>query len=116
MSFSKGEIISFDFEMPDGRGWLPHSGVILSCNDVYEHDKCYVCVMMSSNGERDKFSFVVDDNMVDKPNNRSDSQVRCHLITYVREKHIQHKNPFNKLKPQAFERLIAYINEAVFDV
>jgi hypothetical protein len=42
---------------------------------------------------------------------------RCHLITYVREIHIKsdNGNPFNKLKSQALERLLAHINVAVFD-
>ena len=54
--------------------------------------------------------------MLDKPGNTQNSQVRCHLITYVREVHIKQSLPYNKLKPLAFERLIAHINDAVFDV
>ena len=116
MPFTKGEIVSFSFQMPDGSGWVPHSGVILSCDDVYTHDKCYVCAMLSSNGVNDLFSFHLYDTDLEQPSNKANSQVRCHLITYCIESDLQTSKPFNKLKKQAFERLIAKINDAVFDV
>jgi hypothetical protein len=54
--------------------------------------------------------------MLDKPSNKPNSQVRCHLITYVLEKDITSTYPLNKLKPVAFERLINYINDNVFEI
>lgn len=116
MAFDKGGIISFSFQMPDMSGWIEHSGIILSCSDVYKHDKCYVCAMMSSNGASDKFSFPLTDKDLNKPSNKADSQVRCHLITYVLEDDLKISNPHNSLKKQAFERLIAHINASVFDI
>lgn len=116
MQFDKGDIISFRFQMPDLSGWIKHPGVILSCADVYTHDKCYVCAMMSSNGASDKFSFPLTDKDLDKPSNKTNSQVRCHLITYVLEDDLSISNPHNRFKKQAFERLIAHINAVVFEV
>jgi hypothetical protein len=116
MPFEKGEIISFTFQMPDNGDWKVHSAVILSCEDVYNHDKLYVCAMMTSNGVNDIFSFPLTNNDLESRSNKDNSQVRCHLITYVLEEDIHHSNPFNKLKKQAFERLIAQINVSVFDV
>lgn len=116
MPFEKAEIIAFTFQIPNTGDWINHSGVILSCDDVYRHDKCYVCAMMTSNGSQDQFSFPLTDNDLEKPSNKVNSQVRCHLITYVLEGDIAHSKPYNKLKKQAFERLIAHINTAVFDV
>jgi PemK-like, MazF-like toxin of type II toxin-antitoxin system len=116
MPFEKGEIISFTFQMPDNGDWVEHPAVILSCDDVYKHDKCYVCAMMTSNGANDIFSFPLQHNDLEKKSNKPNSQVRCHLITYVLEADIHHSNPFNKLKKQSFERLIAQINVSVFDI
>ncbi|WP_114937544.1 hypothetical protein [Mucilaginibacter endophyticus] len=116
MPFNQGDIISFTFQMPDDGSWVNHSGVVLSCLDVYNHDKCYLCAMMSSNGVTDKFSFPLTDNDLQNPSNKKNSQVRCHLITYVLEADLQLSNPYNKLKPIAFQRLIAHINASVFDL
>ena len=72
--------------------------------------------MMTSSNVNDRFSFHLNDSMLDNPKSKSTSQIRTHLITYVLERHIYQTNPSNKLKPHAFERLIAHINDAVFDV
>lgn len=116
MPFHKGEIIFAEFEIPNTGQWVKHPGVIISCNEVYNHDKCYICAMMTSNNQNDRFSFHLNNAMLDKPGNTLHSQVRVHLITYILEKHIYQSDPSNKLKDQAFERLIAHINDAVFDV
>ena len=116
MPFSKGEIISFQFKEPKTGKLLEHPGVIISCDEVYAHDKCYVCAMMSSNGKKDRFSFPLTNVDLIKPNNKTNSQVRCHLITYVLESDLKQSNPYNKLTKQAFERLIAHISVFVFDV
>jgi hypothetical protein len=116
MSFNKGDIVSLDFEMPDTGIYIKHSVVIISCDEVYNHDKCYICAMMTSNGIIDPFSFKIDNSMLDKPGNKSNSQVRCHLITYVLERHIIPSQPYNKLKPQAIERLLAYISAIRFEI
>ncbi len=116
MPFKQGEVVSFDFRMPDDGNWEKHSAVILSCNDVYKHDKLYLCAMMSSNGVDDLFSFHLTDSDLEQPSSKENSQVRCHLLAYAFEEDLQQSNPYNKLKSQSFERLIAYINSAVFDV
>ena len=115
MPFNKGDIVFLAFEMPHSGNYDPHPGVVLSCIDVYNKDRCYICAMMTSRPINDKFSFHLDDDMLDEPNDRDISQVRCHLITYVRERCLLERTPRNKLKPQALERLMAYINEVVFE-
>ncbi|WP_439582948.1 type II toxin-antitoxin system PemK/MazF family toxin [Dyadobacter bucti] len=117
MPFEKGDIISLNFEMPDTGDFIEHPGVVISCLDVYNHDRCYICVMMTSNDADDQFTFRLNDAMLERPNSKSTSQVRCHLITYVREIHINSNlgRPFNRLKRQALERLMAHINTNVFD-
>lgn len=116
MSFKKGDIVSLDFEMPNSGAYIEHSAVIISCDAVYNHDKCYICAMMTSNAIIDRFSFKIDNSMLDKPSNKTNSQVRCHLITYVLERHIKPLQPYNKLKTQAIERLLAYIAVVTFDL
>lgn len=98
MPFYKGEIICFSFQMPhNGDNWVPHSAVILSCTEVYNKDRCYVCAMMTSNGVSDKFSFPLNNSDLERTSNKTNSQVRCHLITYVLEDDITHSDPYNKL-------------------
>ena len=116
MPFKKGDIVFVDFEMPGTGGFKEHPGVVLSGLDVYENDRCYLFAMMTSNNTADKFTFRLDNSMLEKPSDAIKSQVRCNLITYVLEKHIRERKPANRLKPLAFERLIAYINEVVCEV
>ena len=115
--FSKGDIIALDFELPHNGDYIEHPAVIISSRNVYKADKVYICVMMTSNKKRDVFSFPVNDNMLESPGNKPDSQVRCHLITYVLEKHIKTKNGlrYNRLNTLTLERLMAQINEIVFE-
>ena len=117
MPFQKGDVVSLQFEMPDTGAFKEHPAIIISCPEVHQHDSCYVCVMMTSNGASDRFTFRLTDEMLAYPNNRQDSQVRCHMITYVRERdiHSQSGRPFNKLQPLHMDRLLEYINMVVFD-
>ena len=116
MSFKKGDIVSFDFEMPNTGEYVHHSAVVLSCDEMYEHEKCYLCAMMTSNGASDRFTFKIEDSMLDKPSSKADTQVRCHLITYVWEGDIsQTRSPLNRIKSSAMQRLLERINVNVLD-
>jgi hypothetical protein len=115
MSFEKGDIVSLEFEIPNSGKYVEHSAIVLSCKEVYNHDKCYICAMMTSNAAIDRFTFRINDSMLDKPSSKPNSQVRCHLITYVLEKHIIPPKPYNKMNKQGMERLMAHIIEVTFD-
>ena len=65
--------------------------------------------MTSSDNFKDKFTFELTDSMLQKPNNKDFSQARCHMVTFVHERHIISKYPKNTLKPNSVERLIAHI-------
>jgi hypothetical protein len=99
MPFSPGDIVSFDFLIPSTGKYLTHSAVVLSSIDVYNHDGTYVCAMMSSNNANDKFTFTIDNSMLQNANNKGSSQVRCHLITYVDAAKVRPTmgSPFNRL-------------------
>ncbi len=88
MPFNKGDIIHYEFQVPHSGKLEYHPGVILSCNDVFDEDECYVIAMMTSINLQDKFSFTLDNTMLNEPihSDTGLSQVRCHLITYALKK------------------------------
>lgn len=116
MSFHPGDIISFDFPMPSTGRYLTHSAVVLSCTEVYDHDNIYVCAMMSSNNTNDRFTFKLDNTMLQNANSKGTSQIRCHLITYVdaTKVHPTQGKPYNRLTKQALKMLFSHINNSTF--
>lgn len=114
MSFQKGDIIDVFFDLPYSKETKTHPAIIISNEDVYDKDELYVCVMMTSSTETDLFTFEVTQDMLVQKNNKDFSQARCHLISYVMEKHIVGKTPKNTLKENAFKRLLIKINDTVF--
>lgn len=114
MSFQKGDIIDVFFDLPYSRETKTHPAIIISNEDVYDKDELYVCVMMTSSTEIDLFTFTITDDMLVQKSNKDFSQARCHLISYVMEKHIVGKTPKNTMKENALNRLLIKINETVF--
>jgi hypothetical protein len=117
MPFHPGDIVSFDFLIPSTGQHVTHSAVVLSCTEVYQHDCIYVCAMMSSNNTLDRFTFKLDNSMLQSTNNKASSQIRCHLITYVDAAKVRptQGSPYNRLTRQALQRLFSQINNAVFN-
>ncbi|MBO9611688.1 MAG: type II toxin-antitoxin system PemK/MazF family toxin [Dyadobacter sp.] len=118
MPFNPGDIVSLDFLIPSTGKYLTHSAVILSTVDVYNHERTYVCAMMSSYNVNDRFTFKLENSMLQNASNKECSQVRSHLITYVPDTKVRPANgtPYNRLSQHAFERLISHIDEVVFGV
>lgn len=117
MPFHPGDIVSFDFLMPSTGRYLSHSAVVLSCTEVYQHDSIYVCAMMSSNNNNDRFTFKLDNSMLQNANSKGCSQVRCHLITYVDATKVSptQGSPYNRLTRQALKMLFSHINTTTFE-
>jgi len=115
MSFSRGDIVDVFFELPYSTKTETHPAIIISNEDVFNTDEIYICVMMTSSKRIDLFSFEVTRDMLQFKNNKEFSQARCHLITYVMEKHIAGNYPKNTMKASAVDRLIARINEVVLE-
>lgn len=109
MPFERGDIIEVPFLIPHTNRYANHPCVIISNNDVYDADDCYICVMLTTSTIDDKFTFLIDNSMLVKPNNRDFSQARCHLISYVLEKHFVNILSKNRMKPNAVDRLVQYI-------
>lgn len=107
-------LLTFFFDLPYSRETKTHPAIIISNEDVYDKDELYVCVMMTSSTETDLFTFTITDDMLVQKSNKDFSQARCHLISYVMEKHIVGKTPKNTMKENALNRLLIKINETVF--
>jgi hypothetical protein len=116
MAINRGDVIEVFFDFPRVRTTKCHPAIIISNQDVYDADDGYVCVMMtSSKNFIDKFTFEITQDMLQRTNNKSFSQARCHLVTFIQEKHLDNNNNAkNTLKPNAVERLIAHINQVTF--
>ncbi len=105
MIFEKGDIVEVFFDLPHSKETKTHPAIIISNENVYDLDESYVCVMMTSSTKIDLMSFKITQDMLERTNNKAFSQARCHLITYIVEKHILNRYPLNRLKPEAVNRL-----------
>ena len=65
--------------------------------------------MMTSSTAIDLFSFEIKPEMLDLPLKKEYSQARCHLVSYVREKHFE-KHKLNHLKEDYVDNLVSRIN------
>lgn len=112
--FERGDIVEVYFDLPKATETKLHPAIIISNNDVYDNDEIYICVMMTSSKKVDLFSFEIKHEMLDYPNNKDFSQARCHLITYVKEKHFE-KRKLNRLKDSYVDNLVERINTVVIN-
>ncbi len=91
--YYQGDIVLVNFPLPEG--FKPHPAVIISNQEVYETEDCYIGVMISSSKIRDNFSFELTHGMLTKPLDKP-SQVRCHLLALFNEKEIDKKDEPNQ--------------------
>lgn len=72
--------------------------------------------MMSSNNICDRFTFKLDNSMLQNTNSKGTSQIRCHLITYVdaTKVHPTQGAPYNRLTKQALKMLFSHMNNNTF--
>lgn len=113
MIFEYGDIVEVFFDLPHSRETKLHPAIIISNYKVYDQDEIYICVMMTSSTNIDLFSFEITQEMLFNKNSKPFSQARCHLITYVKEKHFE-KRPINKMKSIYVEQLVEKINLVCF--
>jgi mRNA interferase MazF len=110
-TYERGDIVFVYFDLPKTDNSKPHPAIILSNTEVYNADELYICAMMTSSEHIDMFSFEVNEDMLVKASNKKFSQVRCHLISYIQEKHFCNARPFNHLKEYAVDNLVNRIKE-----
>ncbi|KFF17345.1 type II toxin-antitoxin system PemK/MazF family toxin [Flavobacterium hydatis] len=112
MAFQRGDIVMVYFDLPYSETNDSHPAIIISNEDVYEEDGLYICVMMTSSTNNDKYSFIVTDDMLVKKNNKPFSQVRCHLISNIEHDAIK-SGCVNSMKSTSVDRLVARISTVV---
>lgn len=111
MAFNRGDIVEVYFDLPYTRETKLHPAIIISNEDVYNTDEMYICVMMTSSKQTDIFTFEITDDMLTFKSKKKFNQARCHLVSYIMEKHITNGQPLNTLKPNIVDRLVDRINE-----
>lgn len=109
MPFQRGDIVWLPFTIPHSNRIAEHPALIISNHYVYENDECYIAVMLTSSSHVDRFTFEISAGMLTKPSNKTYSQARCHLITYLLESHIPGKSPHNRMKKDYVDRLVQRI-------
>ena len=82
-----------------------HPAIVISNKLVQE---------ITSKDHDDEFSFKITDDMLVKPQGRSHSEARCHLINFVPLNAIITNNQRNQLRLDPFKDLIKKINNSTF--
>src|ERR1039457_275593 len=110
MPYQRGDIVEVPFIIPDTNRLENHPAVIISNDNVFAGDGIYICAMITHSNYRDRFSFVLQNDMLNRPLDNTISQVRCHLITYILDSHIIPNSHRNKMNANAVDRLVIRIN------
>lgn len=109
--YEQGDIVLVNFPLPDG--FKLHPAVIVSTDEVYETEECYIGIMITSSKIRDNFSFELSNEMLAKPLDQQ-SQVRCQLIALFNENEIEKK--ISRIKKEPLINLVKHVNNAVFKI
>ena len=109
--YEQGDIVLVNFPLPDG--FKLHPAVIVSTDEVYETEECYIGIMITSSKIRDNFSFELSNEMLTKPLDQL-SQIRCQLIALFNENEIEKK--ISRLKKEPLINLVKHVNNAVFKI
>jgi len=109
--YEQGDIVLVNFPLPDG--FKLHPAVIVSNEEVYETEECYIGNMLTSSKIRDNFSFEITNDMLTKPLDKQ-SQVRCQLIALFNENEIEKK--ISKLRKEPLTKLVKQISDNVFKI
>jgi hypothetical protein len=115
MPFQRGDIVEVNLGMPPDGRVLNHPAVIISNDDVFKDDDCYLVVMLTSQQYGDRYTFEINENMLAQTNNKVYSEARCHLVTYILPAHIVSARSRNKLKRQYVDALVEHmVNSALY--
>ncbi len=93
-----------------------HLFIVLSSNESFQNEGTFIGVMISSSEKTiDDHSFHLSDEMFDRPLDRKNSHVRCHLVTLFRDRHLVGQQKMNVMKPFHFRRLMTFLGEMIFN-
>ena len=107
--YFQGDIVLVNFPHP--KGFNPHPAIIISCNDVYETEECYIGLMITSSKILDNFTWVIENDMLAIPLDKQ-NQVRCQLIALFHNDEVLNK--ISKLKRDYLKDLIKHMNINIF--
>jgi len=107
----QGDIVLVNFPLP--AGLKLHPAVIVSNDEVYETEECYIGIMITSSKIRDNFSFELSNEMLTNPLDQQ-SQVRCQLIALFNENEIEKK--ISRIKKEPLINLVRQMNDKVFKI
>lgn len=89
----------------------PHPHIVLSVEEANQQEKTFVAVMVTSSEKtKDDFSFMLTDQMFEKPLPKGNSHLRMHLITLSYNEDID-RAKINTMKLAPFRQLMKSIGE-----
>lgn len=107
----QGDIVLVNFPLP--AGLKLHPAVIVSNDEVYKTEECYIGIMITSSKIRDNFSLELSNEMLTNPLDQQ-SQVRCQLIALFNENEIEKK--ISRIKKEPLIKLVRQMNDKVFKI
>ncbi len=113
MPYDRGDIIEVNLAMPPDGKVLNHPAVIISNNEVYDDDDCYIIIMLTSQEYEDKYTYRISDEMLLQKSNMPYIEARCHLLTYILKSHIVANKNRNKLKRHFVDALVEHMVNSV---
>jgi mRNA-degrading endonuclease toxin of MazEF toxin-antitoxin module len=113
--FDQGAIVFADFDIP-GQGKKEHPCIVISDIETQKNENFIICLMLTSNGRKDQFSFNIEKSMLTVPiNNKENSQVRLHLVHTIHVKDVSDSFGKSKLKLKELKNLLKAFNKIVLN-
>lgn len=116
---SQREVVEVQFRLPPDGKLLNHPVIVISNDDINQHESGFIGVMMTSEEsyKGDEYSFELSDDMFTKPLGKKFSAVRLHLIgNFINKDIIKNGNSGNQIKKTDFNRLMVNINNTTFNL
>lgn len=88
MIYKQRDVVKVPAPLPSGEIEV-HPFLILSCKLASSRENYYTGVMMTSSKHTDQFSFYLEDNMFERPLDRSNCQLRLYIIVSFPEHQIK---------------------------
>lgn len=119
MKVTQRDIIFINYELPNG-DYQPHLALVLSNDDINEYEGYYLTVMLSFTPVEDNYTYLVSAEMFNfdfkarlkSPQHKP--QVRCHLISAIREDELFISKRFGTIKQAYYDQIVQQISEVVF--
>lgn len=88
MSFQQRDVVKVEAQLPDGNSAI-HPFLIISCRAASNMENYYTGVMMTGNTQEDIYSFALENNMFERPLEKSNCQLRLYILVSFNENRIR---------------------------